>query len=709
MKKGLKIFLIIIGILIGLIVIVNIVAGPVVKAYAEKHSEELCHRKATIKHVRINLLTGKVAVIGLDVKEENGKDRFLYFDKLKVRVSLPRLLGKTVRINKIQLNNLNAKVIQNGIRFNFSDIIDFYTKDRKPKPKKEKSKWSVDIHHIHVKNAEVLYKDLKMGSCFDTKKVNIKVPHLKLKEGSTRINMTTAFRNGGDFALKGGYDIHKGDFDAKVNMHELPLSMAWPYLRQVLNVGGLSGKLKGDANVKGCVKHITDMVFSGTAGLSNFKAINKDKSPLLTFSSFDMNLEKGDLGKKDFKIKEVALKDLAVNFDVFEDGNTISRLRSGKSAKSSAKNDDSAVEPAETAETAGKSAKSSSKSAKSAAKKDKQAVEPAETVETAETAAKPNLTATKYLVKKLLVSNGKIVYADHSVSPKVQNFEVSGIEIQADNLSNNNTSPIKLKAKLGTSGELACNARINPFNLKNAAANISIKNLSIKDFTPYSLYYLAYPVEDGLLEFSSDVKIQNNWLDSQNMLDIYKPAFGKKDKSIKPAAAKIPMKAAVYVITDRKGHAKMELPVKGDVSSPEFSFRKIIWKTFLNLVVKIAASPVDFIAKSVAGDETFKPITIAVDAPKELTIEHVHQLNAIADYLKEKKEMNLEVFITPSVDAGLNAKRESELKQQWFQLMKNHLVKQGVLADRIELMKEKKEHKSKGNMKVDFNLKYEEE
>ncbi len=670
MKKWLKILLIVLGVLVGIILLAGIFAGPIVRAYAEKHSEELCHRKATIKHVRINFLTGKVAVIGLDVKEENGKDRFLYFDKLKVRVSLPRLLGKTVRINKIQLNDLTGRVIQNGNRFNFSDIIDFYTKDKKPKPKKKKGKWSVDIRNIHVKSADVLYQDLRMGSKFDTKDVNIKVPRLKLKHGLTRVNMTTAFRNGGDFALKGGYDIRKGDFEAHVKMHELPLNMAWPYLRKVLNVGSLSGKLRGDANVSGCVKHITDMVFSGTAGLSNFKAVNKDKSPLLSFSSFDMNLEKGDLGKKDFKIDEVTLKDLIVNFDVFEDGTTLSRLRSGKVAKDSAK----------------------------------MSVEQVDTVD-----EKPALATTRYLVKKLSVSNGKILYADHSVSPQTQHFEVSGVQIQADNLSNNNTSPIQLKAKLGTMGELVCKAKINPFDLKNAAANISIKNLNIKDFNPYSLYYLAYPVEDGLLEFASDITIQNNWLESQNMLDIYKPAFGKKDKSIKPAAAKIPMKAAMYVITDRKGHAKMELPVKGDVSSPEFSFRKVIWKTFLNLVVKIAASPVDFIAKAVAGDETFKPISIPVDAPKELTIEHVHQLNAIAEYLKEKKEMDLEVFLTPHADAGLNARHEGELKQQWFDLMKNQLVKQGVPADRVLLMNEKKEHKSKGNMRIDFNLKYEEE
>ncbi len=670
MKKGLKIFLIIVGVIVGLVLLVNIIAGPVVKAYAEKHSLELCHRVATIKHVRLNLFTGRVTIVGLDVKEENAKDRFLYFDKLKVRVSLPRLLGKTVRINKILLNGLDAQVIQDGVRFNFSDIIDFYTKDKKHKPQKKKSKWSVDIRNIHVKNSAVLYEDQRMGSRFDTKDVNIKVPRLNLKEGSTRVKMTTAFKNGGDFALKGGYDIHKGDFDAKVNMHDLSLNLAWPYLRHLINVGALSGKLQGDALVNGCVKHIRDMVFSGTVGLTDFKAVNVDKTPLTSFSSFNMNLEKADLGKQNFKVNSLHLNDLVLNYDIYQEGNTITRLLNRKAPK------DSAAVAAKAADTTNTKVKSS---------------------------------AIQYVVKNLLVSNGKIRYADHSVSPQVQDFEVSGIQLKADNLSNGKPSPISLKAKLGSSGELVCNANLDPLNLKNADAKIDIKNLNIKDFSPYSLYYLAYPVEDGLLAFTSDLTIQNNMLDSRNLLDIYKPAFGKKDKSIKPAAAKIPMKAAMYVVTDRKGHVKMELPVKGDVSSPEFSFRKVIWKTFLNLIVKIAASPVDFIAKAVAGDETFNPMLMPVDQPATLSIEHTHQLNSIAEYMNAKKEMRLQVCITPHADAGLSAKKAGEVVQQCFQTIQNQLVQQGVAHDRIELLNERKEHKSKGNLKVDFDLKYVEE
>lgn len=668
MKKGLKIFLVVIGILIGLLLLVNIVAGPVVKSYLEKHSVELCNRVVKIKHVRINVFTGKVAVIGMDVKEENGKDRFLYFDKLKVHVSLPRLLGKTVRVKKVLLKGLNAKVVQDGIRFNFSDIIDLYTKDKPQKPDTP-SKWSVDIGRIRVKGCSVLYKDVRVGSCFDTKDVNITIPRLHLKQGATRLHLTTAFRNGGDFALKGKYDIQKGDFDAKVNMHDLSLDMAWPYLHKLLNVGGLSGNLQGDAHVSGCVKRIEEMIFSGTVGMTNFKAINADKSPLVSFSALNMDMENVDLGKRNAKVNTVSLNDLVVHYDIYEGGNTLSLLTGAKSAPDSTSAEERRVDT---------------------------------------TSSKSKSSAIQYVVKKLNITNGKILFADHTVSPQEQNFEVSGIQIQSDNLSSSgSSSPVILKSKLGSTGELTCSAHIDPFDLSNADADISIKNLKLTDFSPYSLYYLAYPLEDGLLAFTSNISIKDNILDSQNGLDIYKPKFGKKDKSIKPAAAKIPMRAAVYIITDRKNHAKMDLPVQGDVSSPDFSFRKVIWKTFLNLVVKIAASPVDYIAKALAGDETFKPMLMPMDNPSELTIEHNHQLNAIADYLKQSSEMSLEVAVTPYPDASLSAAEANAVKQQSFQTVQKYLAQQGVPSSRVVLMDEEKPHKSKDKLRIDFNLKFE--
>ena len=660
MKKGLKIFLIIVGCIVGLLLLISILAGPIVKYYAEKHSVELCHRVVTLEHVRINILTGTVTIVGLNAKEENAKDDFMSFHKLNVQLSLPRLLGKTVRINHIRLDQLNAQVIQNGIRFNFSDIIDFYTKDRKPKPNKGPSKWSVDIRNIRVRDAAVKYQDVRAGSLFDTKDVNIHVPKLDLNGGPSHLDMTTAFRQGGDFAINGNYNIKKGDFDAHVLMHQLSTDLGRPYLNLLSHFGTINGLLDGDATLKGCVKEIEKMVFSGTMSLNHVQAHNADQSPLASFKSFDMNIEKADLGKKVFNIKSIELKNPVFNFDIYADGNTFSRMKSDRQTDTLSKAD-----------------------SRKHARADK------------DTASTP--TEIRYNVKKIAITNGSFTYADHAATPEEQVFPVTDFQLTAENLTNGKPSPIKITANLGSSGKFDCEASLDALNLKNADFIVSISNLDIHDFSPYALHYLAYPAEKGILSFTSDVSIKDNWLDSQNALDIYKPTFGDKVKGLTPAAAKIPMKAAMYIITDRKGHVNMELPVKGDISSPEFSFRKIIWKTFTNLLVKIAASPVDMIAKAVGGDKTFQKMSFPAGGTPSLSNENTYQLNEIAEVLKEKELMTLVLAAEAAPGEEGTAKRAAEA-------IRNYLTGKGIPAKQLEILPAKATENAT-NVSVSFELK----
>lgn len=221
MKRVLKIVAIVVASLVGLLLVITLLAGPIVKAYVEKHSLELCHRVVTMDHLRINIFFGSVTIVGLEAKEENAKDKFFSFDKLRVNISLPRLLAKTVRINHVHLDNLEGQVIQDGIQFNFSDIIDFYTSDTPEDESDEPSAWKVDIRDIRVNNAAVLYKDLRMGSVFDSREVNIHVPKLDLEGGPSHLDMTTVIRNAGNFSIVGDYNIMKGDFNAEVLSNQI--------------------------------------------------------------------------------------------------------------------------------------------------------------------------------------------------------------------------------------------------------------------------------------------------------------------------------------------------------------------------------------------------------------------------------------------------------------------------------------------------------
>lgn len=670
MKKWIKIPLIVVGSIFILLLLVNFLAGPIAKRYVEKHSVQLCHRVATVDHIRVNIFNGTLNIRNLNVREEDNKSTFLSFDNLTVNISLAKLLAKTVRLTQIELDGLDAKVVQNGRRFNFTDIIEMYTKDEKEDDEDDGSSWNVDLRNIKITGSNIVYEDAEVGSHFGLRNVALAVPRLFFSGGDSDIGVDLHFEEGGQLTLKMLYDMAKGAYTMNVKMSKFSINAIEPYLVQSFNIGQLKGLLSGDVKVTGSMEHILNLVASGNLSLKDFSVVNGDESPLASFKALNLKVDKVDLQHNDYRIDDINLKDLVFNYEIFESGNTFSLLK--KSSK--------------TSET------------ESEAEEDSTSVEGA---------------PLKYAVKKFVVSNAKVKYVDHKLRPQQFSYPVSNINLRVDNLESGKAADVSLEALLGATGLLKCSGNVNPLDMSTATLSVSINNLTLKDFTPYSLYYLAYPVTDGLLSFKSDDVIKNYWLDSKNSLDIYKPEFGSKVKSIKPAAANLPMKAALYLITDRKGHVKMDLPVKGDISSPEFSFKKIIWKTITNLMVKVVASPVDFIAKLV-GENTFKPMEMPAEEQYVLSIENCYQLNDIAKVMTERPNMQLvlQLGANPKVTEGMDSvavqSKVDLLRQGFASKIRGYLATQQVVQSRVVVDDSKEPKASAGNVKVVFDLKVEE-
>lgn len=651
MKKWLKIPIIVIGSILVLLILISCLAGPIAKNYVEKHSMELCHRKATVGKIRVNIFNGSVLINDLKVLEEDAKTKFLSFNELKVNMSLPMLLGKTVRFTEISLDGLDATVIQNGNRFNFLDIIELYTN----KPDKQKdttaSPWTIDLRNIKISNGDIRYRDAQVGSHFGLKDIAIVVPQLHFSGGDSDISLDLDFAEGGKLGLKLLYDIQQGVYDLKMQMSKFQINAIQPYLVQSFNINQFKGILTGDLSVKGSLQHILEMDVKGNLALNNVHVRNLDETPLLSMGKLSVTVDKVDLLNNDYHLGRVYLSDFDFHYDNYKKGNTFSRLV--KSKKTSTQTSDT------------------TKSA-----------------------------PLKYLVDNLEIERGKITYRDHTLHEKMS-FPISDINIKAQHLQSDAPTAVSLSARLGKTGTFKCSGHVNPMDLSNADLQLSIENVAIKDFSPYASYYLAYPITNGLLSFNSTDVIKSNWLASENSLDIYKPTFGDKQKNIKPAAANIPMKAAMYIITDRKGHVKMDLPVKGNISSPEFSFKKIIWKTFLNLLVKIAASPIDFIA-NIAGENTFKPMQFPLDQT-QLTQENCYQLNEIAKFLLDKSETQLHISLCCPAIPAEDTLSECNRMLIYNQIV-NHFAAQNIPSSRLLLEDETEEKAPQGGMKLMFNL-----
>ena len=602
LKKPVKVILTIAGIVVGLFLLVAILVSPIAHYYIEKHSKELCNRVVTMDRLCVNLFNGSVTIKGFKALEENDKDVMLTFDKLYVNMSVWRLLDKTVKLTEITLINPDVAVLQNGNRFNFSDIIDFYKTDE-PKDTTP-SGWEVDLRNITLEGGNVLYRDLAVGSRFKLNELALAIPRIYFSSKNTDIGLDLKFDNGGDLNVKLLYAIENNSYNLDVKLNQFSIAAAAPYIKQYLNVGDVGGRLTTDLNIVGDLDHILDIVAKGDVLFQDLFITDPESGEAVNeVEKMDIGIEKIDIKHNIYHFDRVVTHGANLIFEITEEDNTISRLLGFN-------------EKIDTTET-----------------------ETETEEETADTG--DGGIPIDFLIKDLSTKDSRFTYIDRTLRETVE-IPVSQVTSGVQNFRLNGPITADLTAVVGESGQLTAHWEGNISDIHNQKFGVLLKNFKLKTISPYSVHYLAHPISDGVLSFASKSTIVNNYITSDNKIDIYNCVVEKKIKGAEKEY-NVPLRAAVYILSDRKGKIAFDLPVKGDLSSPEFSYGKIIFKTFCNLMVKIAAAPIDLIAKSLNKEpDIFADIQYDIH-PQGLGSESDDQLNKIADALKEKDELTLEV------------------------------------------------------------------
>ena len=95
----------------------------------------------------------------------------------------------------------------------------------------------------------------------------------------------------------------------------------------------------------------------------------------------------------------------------------------------------------------------------------------------------------------------------------------------------------------------------------------------MKPFTSYFDPIFAYRITGGNLSLVSQNVITNNNLKGANLLNIYDCEV-EKDKTVQKPEYKVPLKMALYIVKDKDDKISIDLPVSGNVNSPEFSYKR---------------------------------------------------------------------------------------------------------------------------------------
>lgn len=218
------------------------------------------------------------------------------------------------------------------------------------------------------------------------------------------------------------------------------------------------------------------------------------------------------------------------------------------------------------------------------------------------------------------------------------------------------SSDPKSRARVQLDGKLASYSPLHiagEVNLLSAAlytdVTLSFKDLDLTIVNPYSGYFVGYKIDKGKLSVDVSYKIEQRQLNAAQHFVIDQLELGDRVES--PEAVHLPLKIAVALLKDRNGVIDLPLPMSGSLDDPTFRIGPIVWKMFVNLIVKVATAPFALLGHLFGGGEHMNIVEFAAGGA-ELDPPAKDQLAALSKAMKERPQLKLDVPIV--VSAGLD-------------------------------------------------------
>jgi len=609
-KKKLKITLIS---TVVIIIVAMVVAPILIKNYIINNSQELAGRKMDIASLKYNYFTSTVKVYDFKMFEENGTDHFTTFDTLIIDLEPLKLIQDKIEIEQIYLSGLMVKTIMKDSLFNFDDLIAFHNSQDTIEVENEEEPLKFGISNIELKNSSIYFDDQNVGKETHLEDFSFAIPYVGWdQQEKSNADVTFNFKNGGYFQTKLNINPTDGEFDAQVNISDLTLNPFYEYVAEHADINSFDGVLNSQIEIKGNINDAIKSIVSGHVEVDDFKMTDRNNKLFLGAKKVSTNLKAIDYYNSSYDIKNLEISESYTFFQLDSTLNNFFRIF---------KIEDDQVTPTNSHEQSLTTSVSETSTTESS--------------------------DVNYSIENLRVSNGVLDYTDN-LTGQPFNYHLSQVKIDSDSISNTSSwLDIYATMLLNERGTLKADLGINPKNYYNSTLDISVENFLLPDLNIYSNYYMGHSLLNGDMYYISKSKIIDGQIQSENKLLVKNASLENTKKGL----YSLPLKFAFFLLTDKNGDVKLDIPVRGDLNDPQVNVGKIVWQTFKNVIGKTVAAPVNFLVGLVGGD------------PKELeemefrfndTIpseKHYRQLSKLLD-LEQKKE-ELKITMTYYVDKTL--------------------------------------------------------
>ena len=570
-----------------------------------------------------------------------GTKRFLEFPSLSISILPSDLMEKEVHLSEVSLRApklyverdrggelviMKALLAQLGVSQG----------KQEPAPVKEGPMPIIDIDAFSIQDGMLQFLDWQPvpvageGEEDTQKPANVLIEAIGLKAGSLstrkdskgRLELSVHVNRKGTVLISGSLGLVPLDLDTTVKINGIELAPFQPYIAQRADAFVGDGRLSADgtARVRAGEAGVLSVTYRGSASISRLALRDSSNNDLLTWKLLQFSGIEAGSSPLSLKIKTIALSDFAAGIVVEEDGT----LNFQKIAKQG---------PA-----AGETAQEETKQGPSPSAK-------------ADKAPAQRGTPPDIRIGQVTLDHGSINFTDKFTKPMfTANLLEIGGKVSGLSSQENSTADVDLRGSFDRYAPLSIAGKINPLG-KDLFVDIKVdfKDMELSPLTPYSGKYIGNAIEKGKLSFDLHYHIAQKKLEATNNIFLDQFTLGEKIDS--PTATKLPVGLVIFLLRDRKGEIRLDIPVSGAIDNPEFSIWKTVLQVVVNLLVKAATSPFALLGSMMGGEELGY---VEFDyGAAEVTDANRKKLDSLVNALYERPSLKLEIagYVDPANDS----------------------------------------------------------
>ncbi|HXD99108.1 MAG TPA: DUF748 domain-containing protein [Candidatus Acidoferrum sp.] len=444
-------------------------------------------------------------------------------------------------------------------------------------------------------------------------------------QGPSQVQLSTPMPGGGALKASGTFSVEPTQLQLEAELDQIDLAPGRPYLPFDARI---AGKLTGRARINGAFGETTTLVIDGDAAVDRLALGDADRR-LATAQRAELTGVRYQYPTS-VRLREVtvrkpwALVERKVNGEL-EIVALLNQRRQGATPA-----------PTSTGSPAGTPATAASR--------------------------------VRVAIDRLTLADGFLRFVDRTTNPDYAE-ELGGITLTAEGLGTNprRHGTVDLRGTLASGTPLTIRGQISAFTgPRFLDLAVDVKDFPVLRLNPYLDRLSSWIARQGSLTASMRCKLDGDDLEASNDVTIVGLDLdqGGKGNEFQKRIG-LPLGTLVPLLKNRQGVIQLNIPVHGQLSSPEFDYSEAVWTALRGLAIKLVSLPFSWIGQMLYTEDAKidsiqvypVPFEVARPAPTSFGRDHLQRLTT---FLKEQPAIRLRLRPVTTV-ADVTALRRDAL------------------------------------------------